>query len=251
MGLELRGDGSVVFHPCQKSNSYAARFASDGEVLLSSLALHDVGIYVNRLPAATAVLSMDVFRTAQVVAFGSSAAYEGTCHSFGSHMDAHLNRAGRTQDDWRLVQFVPEVRNRSYISQVFDFHDTLALAQNKFLDCMLIFQGTDAELPVNFDFEPIQYCGFKKVMRGYVQELETMLDTHWHLFKPKLGQCRTVTVAGHSLGGALASLLSACANSASVVDSAVRRIRWSRGTPTRMERFRCERTFLETVATVR
>merc|ERR1711879_370790 len=81
---------------------------------------------------------------------------------------------------------------------------------------------------------------YQGVHQGFVNEIRyRLLSTEYTKnIKPRLGSCARVTVAGHSLGGALAEIFSWCAaggdgHAANTEDYDM--IRWSKGSPTLLE----------------
>merc|ERR1719375_2024084 len=59
------------------------------------------------------------------------------------------------------------------------------------------------------------FCGFRDVQPGYVEATRMMIRNSnftWNI-KTKLPFCDGVTVVGHSQGGAIAHIYSACVNS--------------------------------------
>mmetsp|Transcript_57821 Transcript_57821/g.163174 ORF Transcript_57821/g.163174 Transcript_57821/m.163174 type:complete len:257 (+) Transcript_57821:261-1031(+) len=86
--------------------------------------------------------------------------------------------------------------------------------------CAISFAGTDDVFDVvsELNVATVPLCGFRSVHRGFAEKLERILRTHtWQTeLAPYLrsGACAEgVVCVGHSLGGALASILAACANS--------------------------------------
>ena len=91
-------------------------------------------------------------------------------------------------------------------------------ASTNYRSCIIGFQGSDSFLDlsnfVSINNEETSYCGRYGVHTGTANEL-------WHLthdsqyaseIVPALESCHEVTCVGHSLGGALCSLFTMCAN---------------------------------------
>mmetsp|Transcript_81347 Transcript_81347/g.143556 ORF Transcript_81347/g.143556 Transcript_81347/m.143556 type:complete len:354 (-) Transcript_81347:25-1086(-) len=96
-------------------------------------------------------------------------------------------------------------------------HDPVWLAQHSnSLDCAVVFTGTNSaiEFSETIDRKGTLFCGFPEVHQGYARELRSMMADHkWKKLQAKLSKCNSLSVVGHSLGGALAELFSACVNS--------------------------------------
>jgi len=99
------------------------------------------------------------------------------------------------------------------------FDEVSHLIQNpRTLDCWLTFEGSDNtnDWLENLKLFRADFCGleqgvhtgFKNSAMAMVKETSFQTDV-----RPKLGHCRSVEVLGHSLGGSIASLFSACAHS--------------------------------------
>jgi len=86
--------------------------------------------------------------------------------------------------------------------------------------CVLAVAGTDsaADMFDNFDGRTVADCGFPEIIHsGYMKEVNDLLNAcdFQNRFLPLLtgSQCKNgVSVVGHSLGGGVASVFSACAN---------------------------------------
>merc|ERR1719291_1149563 len=85
------------------------------------------------------------------------------------------------------------------------------------LECTIMFQGS-LQAPDFFSFWLIRgtgYCGFMNSMIGIRNELWWITNNsqYQNSIKPALRKCKAVTCVGHSMGGTLCDLFTACANS--------------------------------------
>jgi len=88
--------------------------------------------------------------------------------------------------------------------------------------CVLSLAGTNSpfDMTDNFDGRTRTMCGFEGVHRGFASEVDDLLEhSSWTgILLPYLNGASCsggVTVVGHSLGGAQASIFAACANNGS------------------------------------
>lgn len=93
---------------------------------------------------------------------------------------------------------------------------TILYQHNTTMECALVFEGSDDTFDwfanLNFAYEP--FCGLGYVHAGFRAKLLRMVGgvDYAQVIRPHLKKCSSVTVAGHSLGGAQAELFTACAN---------------------------------------
>jgi len=85
------------------------------------------------------------------------------------------------------------------------------------LECIISFQGSarGADWWDNLKFASTDFCGMpSKVHLGFAKQVRfvTQSETYQANIRPKLGSCKKVSVAGHSLGGAISSLFAGCVN---------------------------------------
>jgi len=83
------------------------------------------------------------------------------------------------------------------------------------LECVLTFQGTDSVQDLLADVYAfgVDFCGVAgKVHKGFRDQMRkiVMSDIFQINIRPFLPSCHTVTVLGHSLGGAMAELFTGC-----------------------------------------
>mmetsp|Transcript_79081 Transcript_79081/g.256450 ORF Transcript_79081/g.256450 Transcript_79081/m.256450 type:complete len:1131 (-) Transcript_79081:128-3520(-) len=101
------------------------------------------------------------------------------------------------------------------------FGDHAILMQHKTtLQCVLSFEGSNLkdvkDWLSNLDFFSKDFCGFGQTHLGFRAKLYRMLGgiDYRQSIHRQLSGCSSITVTGHSLGGAQAELFAACANNA-------------------------------------
>merc|ERR1719215_227221 len=91
------------------------------------------------------------------------------------------------------------------------------------LDCMHTFQSTKSaeDWVADGQTQPSPFCGLPSAVHmGFRDHLRLMFRSDEYQFgiRERLPLCRNVYVIGHSLGGAMAELFSACVNNAPPAD---------------------------------
>lgn len=172
---------------------------------LTSVTLHDKGEYVARASRVNSTLDY--------------IANVGLMHSYNT--DTAYVAAAVRERGWGLVTSV--LVNETEISHLIQNPETL--------DCILTFEGTDTaeDWWTDLNYFRTTFCGFEGVHSGYVAEFTSLVEgAKWQTFiKPQLNKCRKVQTVGHSLGGALATLFTACALTAPVNDVHYPFVHWT------------------------
>jgi len=147
----------------------------------------------------------------------SAAVYEDcdpVAEGYKSPVNATHKVAGNFVAGWEQVYHLTLLSKRVKEKDIFSIF-------RKGDECALAFVGTDAasDFISNFDIRSRVFCGFPGVHRGFAAELEDLLvSANWsNTIQPYLtNSCPGgVSTIGHSLGGAQATLLAACANNGS------------------------------------
>jgi len=159
-------------------------------IKLPSLSLHKWETYVSRVRASN--LSAE---TIAVATNGLAIAYLPDVEVVKSTLESGWELVGTTNDG----------------------EDHAHLIQNQQSECILTFEGSDdaADWYTNFAIWAVPFCNLKeKIHNGFRSELMRVVQQPGYLqtIKPKLSSCSKLTVMGHSLGGAVASIFAACAN---------------------------------------
>lgn len=105
--------------------------------------------------------------------------------------------------------------------------------QNQSLDCIIVFTGTSnpKELTTSISQYSTGYCDFPKVHAGYRNKLYWLTKGLWPKLRSKLAKCNRVSCTGHSLGGALCDIWSACANSKRSFNEDYKQQMWMKEAP--------------------
>jgi len=106
------------------------------------------------------------------------------------------------------------------------------------MECVVTFQGSSGvdDWMDNLNYFPASFCGFsRQVHAGFADQLRrTVESSGFQSIRSKLGKCAKVTAVGHSLGGALANLFAACANTGGS-SSDYSSLSWTAGSPQQMQ----------------
>lgn len=157
----------------------------------TSISLHSSGLYVDR-----ATMQGGPFRDAARVALAAAYVWDtNEAKSLVSEMGYNLVATAVVNDE---------------ASHLIQHPRTLA--------CYITFEGTTGfdDWLLNVNVIRVNFCGLGQgVHNGFRQATLRIVDTtefQRHV-RPKLGKCSKVEAVGHSLGGAIASLFTACAHS--------------------------------------
>lgn len=148
------------------------------------------------------------------------------------------DNVNNTKDDvhakfpaWKLVAQETVV---SGSGGLYDEDPVMLFQDSETLDCMLTIAGINyfgKELGSAMEVQLGGFCGFESVHDGYRDQMRQLGDILWPRLRPKLGQCRTVSCSGHSMGGALCELFAACANSQRTSDPDYQKLTWTPAKP--------------------
>lgn len=154
-----------------------------------------------------------------------------SAHDFGIMAVASYSSAADVARDmkaffpsWKLVK-------REAVTGSGGEKDTMMIVQNNdSLACALVFAGTNetSEPATSNEFNGTDYCGFSGVHAGYRNRLRTSMQEKMTALRPTLSKCSEVISVGHSLGGALAEIFAACANSGQHDDMDYKRQSWTK-----------------------
>jgi len=177
-----QGDGVMATWSCGKN---PLRFTNP------DVGLHDKKGYmkmVNRLDSS-------YWRLQEASAIGLANSYESNVGTV---------RSSASSQGWNLVGTSSSGEDVSHL-----FQDPSSLR------CILTFEGSDSfgDFVADAEIVRVSFCGLpQKVHTGFRKELLRMVESSsWqNNVRSKLGQCSSVDVTGHSLGGATATLFAAC-----------------------------------------
>lgn len=138
-----------------------------------------------------------------------------------------------TYDGWRLMGYARVKGSASDIDQV------LVMQSESTNDCVIAMEGSQSleDLDLFAHSHGTGYCGFNNTHTGVRNELWTITaDTEYKAYiKPALGKCASVTCVGHSLGGSLCEIFTACANSRRKNDPDYQLLAWTQDRTSKTE----------------
>jgi len=186
-------------------NESRAEFAECSEALMNeprgggSTELHEVSEYISQVKMINdMVLNMTRL---------------GTEFSYGGVGDVEFVAEAVKEMGWRLVgqgydDGSGNLAGGGQVSNLFQRPSTL--------ECILTFQGSSSagDWIANLDAVAREFCGrSERAHGGFRNHLRRITrNPSWQSeVRPHLGKCGKVYVAGHSLGGAMAELFTACA----------------------------------------
>mmetsp|Transcript_55591 Transcript_55591/g.161063 ORF Transcript_55591/g.161063 Transcript_55591/m.161063 type:complete len:380 (-) Transcript_55591:155-1294(-) len=224
----LRWQKESLFAPCDTKLDGHPEWPLKGRGIIPDWGLHQENDYTDRLD--TVVINGS--KATGEEPFRSAAKFAHVAWRMYEDLPTGRAKARKTMEGWRLVGY--------FVDKHGSDTDPVALVQEESsLDCVVLFTGTNSfeELFTSTTDFGTGYCGISHVHVGYRNELWTLTGKSWakHI-KPRLPQCSRVLCVGHSLGGALCELFSACANSGHTSDPDFQRLAWVPGTPTLMDR---------------
>lgn len=163
------------------------------QVARTSVRLHDAEKYVERV-----IMSDLPEYVKEVSVNGLAISYEETPEAVRPKL----------QQGWKVIGYSDVNNDYSY----------LVKKDNR---CILTFSGTNNgffagdDWITNLKASPASFCGLEQAVHtGFKSEVMRYVRSpeFQETIRPKLGGCGNLTVTGHSLGGAVASIFAACAN---------------------------------------
>jgi len=227
----LHQDGESIYVPCKAGDDPATLWPNDNDGgVFADWTLHWEDDYTPRLLNVQVeqhnVSALEPFHQAYLFVLLAYKTYDSTAHALPA---IHARLPG-----WKLVATETRIQGSGGL---YDEDPVLLVQDSKSLDCALVFTGTnniDNELGTSMTTYGAGYCGFAQVHDGYKNELWDITHDLWPGLRPKLSKCNKVYCVGHSLGGSLCEIFTACANSQRFTDPDYQNQMWSKGTPEAM-----------------
>ncbi|CAE8686896.1 unnamed protein product, partial [Polarella glacialis] len=200
-----------------------------GKAIFMDWGLHKEKNYQDRLNEIT-VLEMSTAITVDKMSVNNQELFRKArlmvSLAFGAYSDTPDMKAKARYGlpGWKVVAH--EIQN------TLEAKDSIWLVQEQdTMDCAFVFTGTStfAELGTSIKSVGHPFCGFKEVHRGYQDKLYWLMKGLMPKLRPKMAQCNRMTCTGHSLGGSLCDVWSACANSKRTNDKHYKLQMWTKG----------------------
>lgn len=116
---------------------------------------------------------------------------------------------------------------------------TYLFQEDSSLRCVLAFRGSDSlgDWRSNLWVRTSTFCGLEEVHGGFQAELRRLASTRMFQddVRPALSKCSSVSIAGHSLGGAIAELYAYCVNRRQLSEEQRLMLGWTPSVPELME----------------
>mmetsp|Transcript_82515 Transcript_82515/g.145640 ORF Transcript_82515/g.145640 Transcript_82515/m.145640 type:complete len:398 (+) Transcript_82515:83-1276(+) len=172
----------------------------------------------------TSFLSKEPFASAYGYVRVAYKQYDSTVH-------AREDIAKRLGSNWKVVARETLI---SGAGSMYD-EDPVMIVQDHFtLDCIIAFAGINNygnELAAATTITPSEFCGFQGVHIGFRDELRKITTALFPNLRPKLSRCKRLTCTGHSMGGSLCELFSACVNSQHSTNADFNLMNWTKLPP--------------------
>lgn len=145
------------------------------------------------------------------------------------HAKAHIKE--RLGDSWNIVSRWTLVQGAGFMYD----EDPMMLVQDAQTQrCVIAFAGINNygnELATAMDVRTSSFCGFDGVHTGYRDELRRIVKFLFPKVRPLMGKCSHLACTGHSMGGTLCDLFTACANSQRLDDPDFKAQSWLKEAP--------------------
>jgi len=210
--------GDVEGHQEDGHPAWPAHGVNSDGVIVQEWRVHHEYTYRDRLW----FLTINGTRRTFEEPFKSALLFINVAYRVYERLDLIEDGVHRLMPGWKVLHH--DVWRRRFI----DTDPILLVQEQATQDCAMAFSGTNslADFPASIDSLPSHYCGFDHVHVGYVMKLRNVIRHLWENMRPKLQKCRKLFCAGHSMGGSLCELFSACANSRNTSDPDYQALAW-------------------------
>jgi len=150
---------------------------------------------------------------------------------YDSTVHAKEDIAQRLGSNWKVVARETLIAGAG---SMYDEDPVMIVQDQTSLDCVIAFAGINNygnELASATTISQSDFCGFQGVHLGFRDELRRITTALFPQLRPKLSRCSRVTCAGHSMGGSLCELFSACVNSQRSTNADFHLMNWTKMPP--------------------